>query len=91
MAELNKSYKCNICGNVAKIVEAGIGELVCCGQPMAVVEEQAEAAPEAKTESSPITETPVSEAPPAESTSAPASETPMAEPTETKPEEKPSF
>jgi len=91
MAELNKSYKCNICGNVAKIVEAGIGELVCCGQPMAVVEEQAEVAPEVKPESSPVAETSAPEAPPAESTAAPVSEAPMAEPTETKPEDKPSF
>jgi len=34
MAELNKTYKCNICGNVVKVLEAGVGELVCCGQPM---------------------------------------------------------
>jgi len=90
MAEINKSYKCNICGNVAKIVEAGIGELVCCGQPMAIIEEQA--TPVLETESSPAPETSPPEVPPAENPAAPASEAPMAGSTEEKPEEnKPSF
>lgn len=39
MAELNKNYKCSICGNVVKVVEAGSGALVCCGQPMEPVGE----------------------------------------------------
>ncbi len=34
MAELNKIYKCNICGNMVEVVHAGAGELVCCGEPM---------------------------------------------------------
>jgi len=25
-------YKCNICGNIVKVVNAGGGELYCCGQ-----------------------------------------------------------
>jgi desulfoferrodoxin-like iron-binding protein len=40
MAELNKNYKCSICGNLVKVLQAGIGELVCCGQPMNVVTEE---------------------------------------------------
>lgn len=31
-------YKCNICGNVANLVENGGGELYCCGQPMESIE-----------------------------------------------------
>jgi desulfoferrodoxin-like iron-binding protein len=27
-------YRCEICGNVVEVKEAGGGELVCCGQPM---------------------------------------------------------
>lgn len=34
MAEKNKIYKCNICGNIVSVINAGEGELVCCGQPM---------------------------------------------------------
>lgn len=27
-------YRCEICGNVVEVREVGVGELVCCGQPM---------------------------------------------------------
>jgi len=27
-------FKCEICGNVVIVKEAGGGELVCCGEPM---------------------------------------------------------
>ena len=27
-------YKCELCGNVVTVKEAGGGELVCCGEPM---------------------------------------------------------
>lgn len=27
-------YKCEMCGNVVEVKEAGGGELVCCGAPM---------------------------------------------------------
>jgi desulfoferrodoxin-like iron-binding protein len=30
-------YKCEICGNVVEVKEAGGGELVCCGEPMVLV------------------------------------------------------
>lgn len=32
-------YKCEICGNVVEVLHAGGGELVCCGQPMKLMEE----------------------------------------------------
>ena len=32
-------YRCARCGNVVEVKEAGGGELVCCGQPMDLVEE----------------------------------------------------
>jgi superoxide reductase len=34
MAERLQVYKCGICGNIVEVVHAGLGELVCCGQPM---------------------------------------------------------
>ena len=33
-----KSIKCNVCGNIVEVVHAGDGELVCCGQPMKLME-----------------------------------------------------
>jgi len=35
---LNQIYKCHICGNVVELVNVGGGQLVCCGQPMQVLE-----------------------------------------------------
>lgn len=32
-------YKCSICGNMAEMIRAGAGELVCCGQPMQLLTE----------------------------------------------------
>ena len=34
-----ETFKCNICGNVVEVKEVGGGELVCCNQPMELVEE----------------------------------------------------
>jgi desulfoferrodoxin-like iron-binding protein len=34
MAENGETYKCEICGMVVEVKEAGGGELVCCDQPM---------------------------------------------------------
>lgn len=42
MAELNKFYKCEICGNLVSVIESGQGELVCCGQPMVLQQEKTE-------------------------------------------------
>ena len=33
-------YKCEICGNIVEMVHDGKGELVCCGQPMVLYDEQ---------------------------------------------------
>lgn len=40
MTEINQVYKCNICGNVAEVLVKGAGKLVCCGQPMELMEEK---------------------------------------------------
>lgn len=32
-------YKCGICGNIVEVLHEGKGELVCCGKPMNLMEE----------------------------------------------------
>jgi len=39
MIKENQVYKCALCGNCVKVVAAGGGELVCCGQSMELVTE----------------------------------------------------
>jgi superoxide reductase len=39
MAEKLEIYKCSVCGNIVEVLHGGGGELVCCGQPMALVKE----------------------------------------------------
>lgn len=39
MTKMNEIYKCNICGNIIEMVHTGVGELVCCGQPMIIQKE----------------------------------------------------
>lgn len=39
MTKLHQIYKCNICGNIVAMVHTGAGELVCCGEPMKLQEE----------------------------------------------------
>ncbi len=39
MTKLNQIYKCEVCGNVIEILHNGVGELVCCNQPMKLLEE----------------------------------------------------
>lgn len=34
MAETGEIYRCEVCGMVVEVKEAGGGELVCCDQPM---------------------------------------------------------
>jgi superoxide reductase len=38
MTTVGDVYVCEICGNKVKVLEAGAGTLVCCGQPMKVVD-----------------------------------------------------
>ncbi len=33
-------YKCGICGNIVEVLHTGKGELVCCGQPMELLNEK---------------------------------------------------
>ena len=40
MTKLNEIYKCEICGNIVAMVHGGPGELVCCGEPMNLLEEK---------------------------------------------------
>lgn len=40
MTTREQIYKCEICGNVVDVVHASAGDLVCCGEPMVLLEEQ---------------------------------------------------
>lgn len=40
MTEKLQVYKCEICGNIVEVIHEGPGELVCCGQPMTLLEEK---------------------------------------------------
>jgi len=42
MTKLREIYKCNVCGNVVEVLHAGVGELVCCDEPMEKMEEKTE-------------------------------------------------
>ena len=39
MTEKLQIYKCEVCGNIVEMLHAGVGELVCCGQPMILFKE----------------------------------------------------
>jgi len=39
MTKVGEIYKCNICGNVVKVLESGVGKLVCCGEEMELQKE----------------------------------------------------
>ncbi|MHA1595188.1 MAG: desulfoferrodoxin [Candidatus Baldrarchaeia archaeon] len=40
MTEEMQIYKCNVCGNIVEVLHPGKGKLVCCGQPMELIEER---------------------------------------------------
>ncbi|NYZ79832.1 desulfoferrodoxin [Candidatus Micrarchaeota archaeon] len=40
MTELKQVYKCSVCGNIVEVLHAGVGQLVCCGQPMDLMVEK---------------------------------------------------
>jgi len=42
MAVKMEVYKCEICGNIVFVLHGGKGQLVCCGQPMKLMEEKTE-------------------------------------------------
>jgi len=39
MTKIKQIYKCEICGNIVEVVHEGAGQLVCCGKPMTLQEE----------------------------------------------------
>ena len=40
MTARKQVYRCNVCGNIVEVLHAGKGELVCCGQPMELLQEK---------------------------------------------------
>jgi len=42
MTERLQVYKCNVCGNIVEVLHTGVGELVCCRQPMELHQEKAD-------------------------------------------------
>jgi superoxide reductase len=48
MANVGDIYKCNVCGHIVEVVHEGIGQLVCCNQPMQKLTENTEDAAEEK-------------------------------------------
>lgn len=38
--EVGEIYICNVCGNVVRVIKAGGGTLVCCGQDMERIKEE---------------------------------------------------
>ena len=42
MTEVREIYKCKKCGNIVEVLYNGIGALVCCGEPMKLMDEKTE-------------------------------------------------
>lgn len=40
MTKINEVYKCEICGNIVELLHPGADSLVCCGQPMNLIQEK---------------------------------------------------
>jgi len=40
MTAREQIYKCETCGNIVDVLHASAGELVCCGKPMILLDEQ---------------------------------------------------
>jgi superoxide reductase len=40
MAKKLEIYKCSICGNIVEVLYGAEGQLVCCGQPMELLDEK---------------------------------------------------
>ena len=40
MTKMFEVYKCEVCGNITKVVHASAGILVCCGKPMILQQEK---------------------------------------------------
>ena len=39
MTKIKEIYRCPVCGNMVEVLNAGAGELVCCGKPMILLKE----------------------------------------------------
>ena len=39
MAQLMGIYKCEVCGNIVEVLYEGVGDLVCCDEPMKLYKE----------------------------------------------------
>lgn len=39
MTERHQIYKCEKCGNIVEVLHSSVGQLVCCGQPMKLFQE----------------------------------------------------
>jgi len=39
MASQLELYRCDLCGNIIEVMQGGAGELVCCGEPMILLQE----------------------------------------------------
>ena len=39
MTQRLQVYKCDVCGNIVEVLHAGKGQLICCNQPMKLLEE----------------------------------------------------
>lgn len=42
MTNITEIYKCEACGNIVEVMFSGNGQLVCCDQPMILIEERNE-------------------------------------------------
>lgn len=42
MTNVTEIYKCDACGNMVQVIVSGVGELVCCEQPMVLLEPKTE-------------------------------------------------
>jgi superoxide reductase len=40
MAKKLEIYKCAKCGNIVEVLQGGVGQLVCCGEPMKLLDEK---------------------------------------------------
>ncbi|MBM7559792.1 desulfoferrodoxin [Marinitoga litoralis] len=40
MTKRGQVYKCEKCGNIVEVLHEGAGELICCGEPMKLLEEK---------------------------------------------------
>ncbi|MHC4713918.1 MAG: desulfoferrodoxin [Planctomycetota bacterium] len=54
MAQKLEVYKCEVCGNIVEVLHGGAGTLVCCNQPMVLLE--AKEADEGKEKHVPVIE-----------------------------------